>query len=125
MEKKKSSKAKRSPKKERSPLTIVLYIVLLALLAWSLLIFADNINDRQDCTNEFKDMIGASNAGYWQFDSAFANDDYFRINLGGNIHCMVFWRGWKGYPQGNGYLALVEFTSGSLTTAKIEGSRYW
>jgi len=98
---------------------IVFFILIFAIL--SIAVFAtflilelfDNHNDRIVCQDEFQIKTGLI------ADSSFANDDFHILNFGKNIHCDVFWK------EEEGWLAEVNFISGSLTLKMVDDSRYW
>jgi hypothetical protein len=89
-------------------------IFMLALCAVALIymisILIDSQNDMAVCRKEFQAVTGIIP------DSAFANNDYWAINLGKNINCDVFWHTERG-------LNLVMFQSGTLTYEQYLESR--
>lgn len=99
-------------KQKEFPIMTVIYAVLFLSMFYMIAIMADWENDEFTCAKEF---ITVSKM---EPDSYYANDDAWTLNLGQNIDCTVFW-------QEEGWLANVEFKSGTLTSEMIESQRYW
>lgn len=86
----------------------ILFACVIALI-YMVSVFFDGQNDMKVCFDEFKAVTGITP------DSAFANDDYFFLNLGKDISCDVFW-----YEGSRFYF--MPFPSGTLTLEKyLEG----
>jgi len=92
-------------------IAIILLIPLLAFLIYQIAIWEDSGRDRQVCGNEFANISGVNSY------ESYANNDFWKINNGRNIHCTVFWTG--------KYLTHVDFISGTLTKGMIDNSIYW
>jgi hypothetical protein len=64
--------------------------------------YGDSLNDIKVCKAEFLDVFGID-----KIPHVSAMEDYWKINLGKNIHCEVYW-------NKNGKPYAISFTSGNL-----------
>ena len=92
-------------------IAIIILIPLLALLIYQIGIGMDSQRDLQVCGNEFSNISGIKSY------ETYANDDFWKINNGKDIHCTVFWN--------ERFLTSVDFISGTLTKETVDKAKYW
>jgi hypothetical protein len=101
--------------KEKSKIPLGLSIMILCVLSAVAIsmgaLLLDSQADRAKCSTDFEKMTNITN------EMAFANDDFYTLNLGQRIKCTVFW-------MDKYCLTETDFISGTLTQAQVDSSRY-